>query len=63
MSVISPVSPLARPAGTVPGVSRLGYWIEGDLAAAACIDAAAGVVAAGRTSMGGEWLWRARRWM
>jgi hypothetical protein len=62
MSVISPVSPLARPAGTVPGVSGLGYWIEGDLVAAACIDAAAWVVA-GRTLMGGERLWRARRWM
>ena len=46
MSVLSPVSPLARPAGTAPGVSRLGYWIEGDLVAAARIDAAAWVVAA-----------------
>lgn len=46
MSVISPVPPAVRPAGTGRKASRLGYWIGSGLVAAACIGAAAWVVVA-----------------
>jgi hypothetical protein len=46
MPVTSPVSPPVHAAGSRRRASRLGYWIGGGLAGAACIGAAAWVVLA-----------------